>query len=97
MSGGERGGGMTKTDRIKSAAVEQLETIYLRRARSRCGMGGLLNAQRSKINYLHIDLLIKAGLSKREASATLQHCNDIAMRNARLMGVQGSLFPGARP
>ncbi len=62
--------------------VAALEPIY-RAGHKRGYIDGALRHQLHNENYRHIDEMIAAGYSKREAAASSIQCNDMAGLNVR--------------
>lgn len=65
----------------QSALVAQVTPIYRERL-ERGWMGQDLSGQRSRLNRLHIEAMLRDGYSRREAAESAQQCNDVASLNA---------------
>ncbi len=62
--------------------VAELEPVHRRRLQIGHGAGGWYGGTRSRLKHRHIEEMIAAGYSRREAAESAQQCDDVAYRNA---------------
>ena len=75
----------------QDALVAKLQPIHAKYIALGNGGGGAYAGERAKAKRGHIEEMVAAGYTKREAAESAQQCDDVAYRNADYEALEAQL------